>query len=133
MKLLLDPTAHGVIASGEIPGVMRVETLHALTSTADTPRGARSCVVGGKLSIAFGRVAGVGGGEKVSIDAGFRAPDSGVGFETAHRVTLGPPHKPVPGGHRRAVVEERCIADHDGHAVRVTHDDIENAAGRASE
>jgi hypothetical protein len=105
MKLLLDPTAHRVIASSEVPGVMRVETLHALTSTADTASGARSCVVGGKRSIAFGRVAGVGGDELVSIDFGFRAPDAAVGFEPAHRVAVGPPHEPVQGGHRRAVVE----------------------------
>jgi deazaflavin-dependent oxidoreductase (nitroreductase family) len=128
VKLLLDPTAHGVVASREVPGVVRVEAFHAHASTAYTTRGARSCVLGGERGIAFGRVARVGRGEKVLIDFGFRAPDSGVGLETADRVTVGPTHEPVAGGHRGSVVEEWCIADHDGHAGLVAHDDIERAA-----
>ena len=88
---------------------------------------------GGERGIAFGGVAGVGRGQEVWVDLGFRAPDPGVGLETAHRVTLGPADEPVPGRHRCPVVEEWCIADHDGPAGRVAHDDIERAARLSSE
>jgi len=133
MKLLVDPTANGVIAAGEEPGVVRVQTLHALAGTAHAAGGARACVLGGKRGVAFGRVAGVGGGEKIPIDFGFCATDAGVGLETAHRVTVGPSHEPIAGRHRRPVVEQRGIADHDRHTVVVAHDDVERATRCSSE
>jgi deazaflavin-dependent oxidoreductase (nitroreductase family) len=133
MKLLVDPTADGVVAAGEEPGVVRVETLHPLAGTAHAAGGARARVVGGKGGVAFRRVAGVGRGEKILVDFDFSATDAGVGLETAHRVTVGPTHEPVAGRHRRPVVEERGIADHDGHTVVVAHDDVERDTRRSSE
>jgi deazaflavin-dependent oxidoreductase (nitroreductase family) len=133
MKLLVDPTADGVIAAGEEPGVVRVETLHARTGTAHAAGGARAGVLGGKGSVAFGRVAGVRGGEKIPIDFRFRATDAGVSFEPAHRVTVGPTDEPVAGRHRRPVVEEWSVTDHDGDTVVVAHDDVERTARCSSE
>ncbi len=133
MKLLVDPAANGVVAAGEEPGVVRVETFHALAGSAHAAVRARTCVFGGKRGVAFGRVARVGGGEKTPIDFRFRATDARVSLETAHRVTVGAPHQPVAGRHGRPVVEERGIADHDGHTVVVAHDDIERATRCSSE
>src|SRR5258706_2945335 len=133
MKLLVDPTANGVVAAGEEPGVVRVEALHTLAGTAHAAGGARACVLGGQRGVAFGRVASVGGGEMIPIDFGFRATDTGVGLETGHGVRVGPSKEPIAGRHRRPVVEERGIADHDGPTVAVAHDDVERAARCSSE
>ena len=112
---------------------MRVETFHALAGTADAASGAGSVVSGGKRGVAFGRVAGVGGREKIPIDFRFRATDAVVGLETADGVAVGPTHEPVAGRHRRPVVEQRGIADHDRNTEVVAHDDVERAARCSSE
>ena len=64
VEVLLDPAADGVVAAGEVPGVVGVEALHALAGAADAAARAGAVVVRRDRGVALGRVAGVGVGQR---------------------------------------------------------------------
>jgi hypothetical protein len=119
------PPAHGVVATDEVPGVVRVEALHPEAGATDASRRAGPDVVARHRRIALGRIAVVGGGQLGRVDLPLGRPHAAVGFEARHEGALRLPHQPVAGGHRRAVVHQRCVAEHHGRPVGVAHHHLE--------
>ena len=70
---------------------------------------------------------GVGDGRR--IDLGLRPSHAAGRFQPAHGQHLGRTDQPVAGRHRRAVVEQRGVADDDRRPVGVAHDDLEGPSG----
>ena len=90
-------------------------------------------MVGGEGGVPLGGVAGVGGGQLVGVDLGLGPVDAAGGLEPRQPGALGLADQPVAGRHRRAVVEQRRVAEDDGRAVGVADDDLEVALDRPAE
>ena len=75
--------------------------------------------------IALGRIARVGVGDGLRGDRGLGLAHAAGRLQPAHREYVPGPDQPVSGRHRRAVVEQRRVADHDGRSVLVTRDHVE--------
>ncbi|MEY3389347.1 MAG: hypothetical protein RLZ74_953, partial [Actinomycetota bacterium] len=60
------------------------------------------------------------------IEFGLDGIDCAFGFQSTGEHGLALAAQPIPGGHRRAVVEERFIAQHHGITVEGAHDDFES-------
>ena len=75
----------------------------------------------------------MGGGELLGVDVGLGPVDATVGLELADEADLVGVDQPVPGRHRRAVVEERGVAQHDRITVRPADRDLIAAARLATQ
>ena len=123
------PPADCIVTRGELVCDVRVETLHAHAGAADTARRPRPDVVGSDFGITFEFVASMDRRDLVGIEFGFDFVDRAARFDSAHRLDQFHADEIVERRHRRAIVEEGCIADHDGIAGRVANDDLEVARG----
>ena len=80
-----DPAADGVVAAGQVPGVVGVEALDALAGAADAARRPGAGVAGGQGRVALGRVAGVGPGQLGRVDGRLRRPHPARRLQPAHQ------------------------------------------------
>ena len=79
------PPADGVVAAGQVPGVVGVEALDALAGAADAARRPGAGVAGGQGRVALGRVAGVGPGQLGRVDGRLRRPHPARRLQAAHQ------------------------------------------------
>ena len=100
---------------------MGVQTLHAGGRPSDAAGRAGAGPPGRDHRVSLGRVAGVGGGHLGGIDGGSRRSDTAGGFEPGDRLRRRFADQPVPRRHRRAVMQERRVADDDRIAIAITH------------
>ncbi len=133
---LIDPAPDWVIATGQVPGVMGVQALHP---PAGAPHPSRRAGTGPRRRAGRRRARpGTGDGRRPArrdptAASAWRTPPPDSSRSTARRRLAG--HQPVPGRHRRAVVEKGAVADDDRVAVGVPHDHLEPgpaADGRAA-
>ena len=103
-----DPRPDGVVAAGQVPGVVGVEALD--------PGGCRRRRRwdGARRGPRDGGVALVGvppwaAASAVGVDLGLGRPHPTRGLEPATQRALGLADQPVAGGHRRPVVEQRAL------------------------
>jgi hypothetical protein len=119
------PSTHWVVTAGEEPGVVGVQAFHANAGAADSPRGSGPVVVRVKGQIALTCVVLMDRGKDVGAQFGLDPVDGSGGLETPDGDALGSAHQPVASGHRRPVVEQWCIEDHDRLVVIVAYDHLE--------
>ncbi|MEY2399306.1 MAG: hypothetical protein QOJ00_2480 [Actinomycetota bacterium] len=129
----MDPATDGVVTAREEVRVVRVQTLHTVSGTPDASARTRTAAVNGNRRVAFDAVTLVSGRECVGIDVGFRRAHATAALELAHSPVRVRPDQPVSGGHRRAVIEKRRVADHNRGAGVVAHHNVEIARGDAAE
>ena len=112
---------------------MGVQALHALAGAADAA--ATAAGPSGRPAMAASRSARSGRARRRSaaVDLGLGVPHAAGGLEPADRRDHGLADQPVARRHRRAVVEQRRVAEHDGIAVGVAHHDLERTLRLAPE
>jgi hypothetical protein len=81
------------------------------------------------VSVPFPGVSRVGSRQRQRIDLGLGGPHTPVGLEAVHGQARSPADQPIPGRHRRSVIEEGRILDHHRVARAVAHYDCERALG----
>src|SRR5581483_2981494 len=121
-----DPPAHGVVPAGEVPGVVRVQALHAPPGTPDATGRAGAVVAGGDRRVALARVPLVRAGQLARIHRGGGRLHPAGRLERRHLPALTLAYQPVAGRHRCAV-DDRRVADDHGFAVSVAHHDFDLA------
>ena len=112
---------------------MTVQALHTGSCSAHATARARTGVIGRNQCVALGAIARVGRRQLVGIDLGFGSIDAALSFETTHGHDLMAPAQPVERGHRRSVVEQRMVTDHDWNTIGVADDHLETATGRTTQ
>lgn len=122
------PAAHGVVPTGKPPGVVRVQALHATACAAHSPAGARPLPPGRDGRVTLSRIASMSPLELDWVYRGFGCPHPAVGFQAVHEEARFFADEPVPSRHRRPVVQQWGVADHNGHVLFVTHDHFVGAA-----
>ncbi len=125
-ELLGDPPPHRVVATGEMPRVVGVQALDALARATDA---AGRAVLGvlRQRGVALGGVSRVGRRQLVGVDGLLGRAHAAGSFQAADRLHGRWSDEPVARRHRRAVVEQCRVADHDRVADVVAHDDLERA------
>ena len=126
------PAADRVVATGEVPGVVGVQALDPLAGAADAAEGPGAVVVGREGRVALGGVAARGRRRARRDRPRPRpgcTPPAASSRPTASRSRR--TDQPVAGGHRRAVVEQRGVADHHRGPVGGADHDLERALGGA--
>jgi len=125
-ELLSHPTTDGVAGAGEEVGVVAVQALHPDAGSADATARAGSRPALGYGGVALGGCALVGSGQLLGRhrllgprhpSRGFESRDGGAGRGS---------NQPVPGGHRRAVVQQGVVA-YDDRSLGVSDDNLELA------
>jgi hypothetical protein len=102
-----------------------VQALDSDARAADTAVRAWAGVIRGQGRISLSGIAGVCVGDQELVDLRLGSAHAAAGFETAHREDFVPANQPVAGRHRLAVVEEWCIAEHDGLSCVISDNDFE--------
>src|SRR4051812_37710377 len=133
VQLLLDPSADRIVATGEEPCVVRVQALHALTSATDPAERTGSAVLRRNGRVALARVRAVGALEVGVVDGRLCGPHTAGRLELADGAPFEVADQPVARRHRRPIVQDRWVADHDRLAGRGTHDDLDVAPRRTAE
>ena len=125
-----DPAADRIVTAGEVEGVVRVQALHAGAGAADAARRPRAGVVGRRgRRRARARTRSCAASELVAVDVALRPrARRPVDFEPRDADAEVGIDEPVPRRHRRAVVEQRRVADHDRRARRHRAPTTSNAA-----
>ena len=120
VQVLRDPAPDRIVAAREVVGVVRVQALHAARACRRRRRaGAGPAWSGGSAASRSRAYRSCAARSSSAIDRGFGRADAAGRLEprrpapTASRID-----QPVAGRHRRAVVEQRRVADHDRLAVR---------------
>ncbi len=123
------PPADRIVASGEMVGVVGVEAFDPDSGAADAATRPGTLVVLRQLCVALGGVAIVRRLEGVGVDVGLGTANPAGPFQATDQEAVAGADQPVPGGHRSAVVEYRCVADHPGRAGSVADHDLEVTLG----
>jgi hypothetical protein len=127
------PTAHRVVAAGEVVRVVGVEALDPDSGPSDPAARTGTPMVLREFRIALGGVAIVDHLQGAGVDLGLGPTNAAGAFEPTDEKAIARPDQPVPGGHGRAVVEYRRIANHARRTGRVANHNLESTLGRASE
>ena len=112
---------------------MGVDALHTDACATDTTRRSWTRVVCWDVGVALPGVTLVGLGDELRIEFSLDKVHRAFGFEPTGEHRLALTAQPVSGRHRRAVLEQRFIAQHDGVARDGAHDDGESALWGATE
>jgi hypothetical protein len=128
-----DPPADGVISPCEIPGIVGVQTLDTAFGSGDAAVGAGTFVVFGERGVSFRRVTRVGAEQFLGLDRSFGGAYTARRLDPSDTCDEDPIDEPVPGRHRRPVVELGRVTDHDRRARVVADGDFERAARRSTE
>jgi hypothetical protein len=128
-----DPPAYWIVATCEIPGVMRVQALDAAAGTANASGRPRTIVIRRHRGVAFEPVALVSSFDLRSRNLGLGTTHAPVALDTAHDSTLMITDEPVTGGHRSTRFQQRRVAKHNRVTVLVAHDDLIGTAGFAAQ
>ena len=75
--------------------------------------------------VALAGIRRVDGGKLLGVHGGLGGAHPAVAFEARHRAHEVGVDQPVPGRHRGAVVEQRCVADHRRPTGGCAHHDLE--------
>ena len=120
-----DPSAHGVVPTGQEPGVVRVEALHADPGAAHPSARGGAGVVRGHGGIALGGVAGVSVRHGFGGHLGLGPADTAGGLQPADHGGRVGTDQPVARRHRGAVVQQGSVADDHGRPGTIAHDHLE--------
>lgn len=129
----MHPTANGIVASGQEPGVVGVETLHANPGAADSAIGAGANVVRWHVTISQCRIPLMRSLQFGGVDRRGGPANPTLGFETPYGDTLLGANQPEAGGHRSSIGEERGVANDEGLPVMSAHLDGEETLGGAAQ
>ncbi len=132
-ELVTGPPANRIGTARQEPREMSMEAFHTATGPRHAARRPRPAVPRWYRGVSKCLVAGMGYLELGGVDCSFGGPNPARRLEPADRLPLGPPHKPVPRGHGRAVREKRGVQDDDRPPGGVADDDLEGSLGRPSE
>jgi hypothetical protein len=100
-----------------------MQALHAAPSSTDTATWPWSGVVFGNIAVADALILAVHSVDVFETDEFLDAVDASVSFHGPDLSDLIWSDEPIQGGHRRTVVEQRRIAQHDRVTIVRTHDD----------
>ncbi len=112
---------------------MRVQTLHTPTGASDTSRWPRTFVVGRNRGFPFLAIATVRFGQHSRVDRRLGCPHSPLRLEAPDGTPLPFSHQPEQGWHGSPVVEDRSVAENNGIAGVVSHDDLERSPSGSAE
>ncbi len=112
-QLFGNPTAHRVVAPGQVPGVVGMQALDATASTPDPATWPRPLPCRGERGVSLGGVIPVRAFQFGGSHGLLGCADSAGGLEPVDGEPGLLTYEPIPGGHRGAIVEDRPVADHD--------------------
>jgi len=133
LQLFGNPTADGVVAPDEVPGVVGVQALDPTPSTPYPATWPRPLPRWGEGGVALGGVIPVRAFQFCRSHGFLGCADATSGLEPVDGKPGLLTYEPVPGGHRGAVVKYRAVADHHGAAGLVRQYDLKRAARFAAQ
>jgi hypothetical protein len=123
LELMLNPLPNWIIATGQKPGVVRVQTLHPDPSSTHSTGGTWPEVSIRYLSITGVSIAIMDCRQDIQPDLGLRAIHAALGLDRPDSAIQLRVDEPVHGRHWRAVGEKRRIANHRRLTSSVTRSD----------
>lgn len=125
VELTIDPRSDRIVTTGEKPGVVSMEALHADPGAGNPTRWSRPAMTSGNGGIALGGVAGMGLGDGLGGQFAFGPIDAALGLESPDGRGQSGPDQPITCRHRPAVREQGAVANDDWFAVLIAHDHLE--------
>jgi len=112
---------------------VRMQALHALSRSPDPAEGPRADVIFWYRRVSFGGVRSVAGLELLGVDCRLGSRHPVRRLEPADDATFVRADQPKLRWHRRSVIEQRRVLQHNRLANSIPDDDLERALGLAPE